>query len=50
MKLEITMGNFIFCLWQETPVMGNDCRGCQFFIQEGDTCYCIHDYEEGDED
>ena len=39
-KSEIIMGNFIFCLLRDMPVMGNDCRGCEYILQEGDTFYC----------
>ncbi|KUG04513.1 hypothetical protein ASZ90_018104 [hydrocarbon metagenome] len=49
MKREITLGNFIFCLLNEMPVMGNDCQGCEFIIQEEGIYFCTHS-EEDDED
>ncbi|NLO21104.1 MAG: hypothetical protein GX119_03800 [Syntrophomonadaceae bacterium] len=48
MKSEIIMGNFIFCLLRHMPVMGNDCHGCEYILQEGDTYYCTLEEEESD--
>ncbi len=45
----VTMGNFIFCSLCETPVMGNDCQGCEFLIQEEEINYCTHSEEDDDE-
>ncbi len=46
---QIIMGNFIFCSLGEIPVMGNDCQGCEFLIQEEELYYCTHSEEDEDD-
>ncbi len=46
---EVIMGNFIFCLLCEMPVMGNDCHGCEYLIKEEEIYYCTHSEEDDEE-
>ncbi len=48
MKSEIIMGNFIFCLLKDLAVMGNDCQGCEYILQEGESYYCTVEEEESE--
>jgi len=47
MKKEIFVGNFIYCLLLNKPVMGIQCMGCEHMIQENDCYFCTCDDEDG---